>query len=107
MTGASMTISENSFQLYHAISAAEPAICRHCTTEHERHVLHPGADAVNVRRQPADDAAELGPVEKRHRHGHELAEQIRPHVVHHRLAQFEREPLAEMERQHRASAKRK
>ena len=32
MTGAIRSIRENSFQLYHAMSAAEPAICRHCTT---------------------------------------------------------------------------
>ena len=64
--------------------------------QHERHVLRPGPHAVNVRCHPADDAAKFGLVEKRHRHCHQLAEQIRPHVVHHRLAQFEREPLAEM-----------
>ena len=74
--------------------------------QHKRHVLHAGAHAVNVRGHPADDAAEFGLVEKRHRHRHQLAEQIRPHVVHHRLAQFEREPLAEMEVHHREQGQR-
>ncbi len=32
MNGAMTTISENSFQSYHAISAAEVVICNPCTT---------------------------------------------------------------------------
>ncbi len=101
MTGAITTIRENSFQLYHAMSAAEPAICRHCTTSTNATSCTPArtlsmseVNRLMMRPNLVRLKNDIGMVIS-------LREQIRPHVMHHRLAQFEREPLAEMESHHR------
>ncbi len=100
MTGAIRSIRENSFQLYHAMSAAEPAICKHCTTSTNATSCTPArtlsmSDVNRLMMRPnlVWLKNDIGMVIS-------LREQIRPHVVHHRLAQFEREPLAEMKCHH-------
>ena len=65
----------------------------------EQHVLHHHPHRGNVRREPADDPAELGAVVKRHRQPLEMREDLVAHVMHRRFAQLEGQALTEVERE--------
>ncbi len=107
MIGASRTISEKSFPIIPCHQRRRGGHLQSLHDQHKRYFLHAGTHAVNVRRHPADDAAKFRLVEKRHRHRHQFCEQIRPHVVNDRFAQFEREPLAKMKIHRREQRQRK
>ena len=97
MIGASSTISEKSFQSYHAISAAETAICKPCTTSTNATSCTPArtlsmSEVIRLMMRPnlVWLKNDIGIVIN-------LREQLRAHVVDDGLAQFQREPLAEMQ----------
>ena len=65
---------------------------------HEGDVLNADAHVVDVRRQAANNAPELGLVEERQRERGELAEQLGAEVVDDGFTQFQRQALAKMKR---------
>jgi hypothetical protein len=66
---------------------------------HEEYVLDAGPHRFDVGRRPADDPAELGPVEEAHSQLLQVAEDGVPQVLHDRLAQFQRQPLPIVQRE--------
>ena len=63
----------------------------------EKHVLPADPHRFRVRRIAADDAPDFRPIVKAHRHPYQMLEDVAPQILDDRLAQFQRQPLAEVE----------